>query len=104
VDPRWGSTGLQDLLTVLQDGPCRGAHLITWWRSARRFRDDLGPDGRDDIAGLVALNVAAPDLSELVGRDLGWRPRSNRALLVDRHLDTTTLFIPFVRVRRGETR
>lgn len=104
VDPRWGSTGQQDLLTVLQDGPSRGAHLITWWRVPRRFRDDLGPDGRDDVAGLVALNVTAPDLTGLVGQDLGWHPRPNRALLVDRHLDTTTLFIPFVRVRRGEPR
>lgn len=105
VDPRRGSTGLQDLLAVLQEGPSRGTHLVTWWRSARRFRDDLGPEGRDDVAGLVALNVPAPDLDELVGDDLGWHPRPNRALLVDRHLDATTLFIPFVRAsRRGEAR
>jgi DNA segregation ATPase FtsK/SpoIIIE, S-DNA-T family len=105
VDPRWGSTGLQDLQTVLQEGPAHGTHLLSWWRSARRFRDDLGDRGRDDVAGLVALNVAAPDLAELTGEDLGWHPRPNRALLVDRHLDTTTLFIPFVRAqRRGESR
>jgi hypothetical protein len=105
VDPRRGSTGLQDLLTVMQEGPSRGAHLLTWWRAVRRFRDDLGPEGRDDVAGLVALNVAAPDLAELVGRDLGWQPRPNRALLVDRQLDATTLFIPFVRAgRRREAR
>jgi S-DNA-T family DNA segregation ATPase FtsK/SpoIIIE len=100
VDPRWGSTGLQDLLTVLQDGPSRGAHVLTWWRVIRRFRDDLGPDGRDGVAGLVALNVPAPDLNELVGEDLGWHPRPNRALLVDRHLDATTPFVPFVRSER----
>jgi hypothetical protein len=79
--------------------------VLTWCRSARRFRDDLGDQGRDDVAGLVALNVAAPDLADLTGEDLGWRPRPNRALLVDRHLDATTLFIPFVRARRrGESR
>lgn len=105
VDPRYGSTGLQDLLDVLQEGPARGAHLISWWRSARRFRDDLGPQGRDDVAGLVALNVPAPDLDELAGERLDWHPRPNRALLVDRHLDATTLFIPFVRAgRRREAR
>lgn len=105
VDARWGSTGLQDLGTVLQDGPVRGAHLLTWWRSARRFRDDLGADARDDVAGLVALNVPAPELAALVGQDPGWRPRPNRALLVDRQLDTTTLFIPFVRsARPGQAR
>jgi len=104
-DPRHPPTGPQDLLAVLQDGPSRGAHLLTWWRSVRRFRDDLGPQGRDDVAGLVALNVAAPDLAELTGDDLGWHPRPNRALLVDRHLDASTLFIPFVRAaRRGEAR
>jgi hypothetical protein len=105
VDPRWGSTGLEDLLTVLREGPARGSHLVSWWRSARRFRDDLGPEGRDDVAGLVALNVPAPDLDQLAGEPLDWHARPNRALLIDRQVEATTLFIPFVRAgRRREDR
>ncbi len=95
VGPPGGSTGMQDLHTVLQDGPSRGAHLLTWWRSARRLRDDLGADGRDEMAGLVALNVAAADLSDLIGTEVPWQPRPNRALLLDRHHDRMAPFIPF---------
>lgn len=97
IDPATGASGLDDLREVLQDGPSRGVHLLTWWRGVRRFREDLGPAGRDDVAGLVALNVSGADLADLVGHDLPWQPRPNRALLVDRHVDRATLFIPFVR-------
>ena len=97
-DPGTGRTGLDDLRSVLQDGPARGVHLIGWWRGIRRFTDDIGPGGREDVAGLVALNVNGRDFGSLVGAPtLDWQPRANRALFVDRHDESSTLIVPFVR-------
>lgn len=102
-DPRTGATGLEDLRTVLQEGPARGIHLVAWWRGLRRFSDDLGSGAREDVAGLVALNVNAKDLGILLGQyTLEWNPRPNRALFIDRHTDKTTLIVPFVREGRHE--
>ncbi|MEJ2577777.1 MAG: hypothetical protein P8Z68_01620, partial [Kineosporiaceae bacterium] len=97
-DPITDRTGLDDLKTVLQEGPSRNVHLIGWWRVVRRFTDDLGSSGKDDVAGLVALNVTAKDLGNLVGNYLlEWQPRQNRALFVDQHEDRTSLIVPYVR-------
>ena len=100
-DPATGSTGLDDLRAVLADGPTRGVHLIGWWRGIRRFTDDIGISGREDVAGLVALNVNGRDFGSLIGDlTLEWEPRENRALFVDRHQDRSTLIVPFVRPGR----
>lgn len=95
-------TGLEDLRTVLRQGPARGLHMLGWWRIARRFSDAIGgASGREDIACLVVLNVAGNELSSLVGdHTLGWQPRSNRALLLDRHDQRQRLIVPFVRPGR----
>jgi hypothetical protein len=46
----------------------------------------------------VALNVPVKELQNLVGQfDLHYLPRENRALLLDRHANTATLIVPFVR-------
>lgn len=97
-DPATDRTGLEDLRTVLQEGPARSVHVIGWWRVLRRFTDDLGSSGKDDVAGLVALNVTAKDLGNLLGNyTLEWQPRPNRALFIDQHEDRSTLVVPFVR-------
>jgi len=50
------------------------------------------------VACLVALNVPGNELGLALGRiNLEWRPRPNRALLVDRHDDRTQVIVPFVR-------
>ncbi|MEV0157562.1 FtsK/SpoIIIE domain-containing protein [Micromonospora sp. NPDC050686] len=92
-------SGREDLRAVLRDGPARGLHLLGWWRGLRPLADDLGgAHQRDDIACLVALNVPGADLGLYLGaHDLDWRPRPNRALLVDRHDQRTELIVPFVR-------
>jgi hypothetical protein len=47
---------------------------------------------------MVALNVAAGELSGLVGDyKIEWHARPNRALLIDRHDDKAQLIVPFVR-------
>jgi hypothetical protein len=102
-DPATGRTGLDDLRAVLADGPTRGVHLIGWWRGIRRFTDDIGISGREDVAGLVALNVNGREFGSLIGDlTLEWEPRENRALFVDRHQDRSTLIVPFVRPGRGD--
>ncbi|GAA4961544.1 FtsK/SpoIIIE domain-containing protein [Actinoplanes utahensis] len=97
-------TGLDDLRTVLRQGPGHGVHLLSWWRVARRFSDAIGGSaGREDVACLVALNVPGSELSSLLGdHTLSWQPRSNRALLLDRHDQRQRLIVPFVRPGRHD--
>jgi DNA segregation ATPase FtsK/SpoIIIE, S-DNA-T family len=92
-------SGLDDLQVLLRQGPAYGVHLLGWWRGLRRLADDLGgAHNSDDIACLVALNVPGGELGMYLGtHDLAYTPRSNRALLVDRHDQRTRLIVPFVR-------
>jgi DNA segregation ATPase FtsK/SpoIIIE, S-DNA-T family len=97
-------TGLDDLRAVLRLGPSRGVHLLSWWRIARRLSDAVGgSSGREDVACLVALNVPGNELASLVGdHTIGWQPRPNRALLIDRHDQRAQLIVPFVRPGRHD--
>ncbi|MFY1686753.1 FtsK/SpoIIIE domain-containing protein [Plantactinospora sp. WMMB782] len=91
-------SGLDDLQAMLRQGPAYGVHLLGWWRGLRRLSDDIGgSSNRDDIACLVALNVPGGELGMYLGvTDLAYTPRSNRALLVDRHDQRIRLIVPFV--------
>ena len=83
---------------MLREGPGRGVHLLSWWRGLRRFTEETGGSaGREDVAGLVFLNVPQQDVGLMLGRQADWQPRANRALLHDRHADRTTVIVPFVR-------
>ncbi|MET8199306.1 FtsK/SpoIIIE domain-containing protein [Micromonospora taraxaci] len=97
TDPGTFRSGLDDLRTLLRQGPGQGVHLLGWWRGLRRLADDLGgTQNRDDIACLVALNVPGPELALHLGtHDLAYTPRSDRALLIDRHDQRTRLIVPF---------
>jgi hypothetical protein len=84
--------------SLIRDGPTHGAHVVAWWRGASRFADQTGGSaGREDVAGLVFLNLPGGDADRLVGRPLEWRPRPNRALFHDRHTGQTTVIVPFLR-------
>jgi hypothetical protein len=102
--PHAGSrrTALDELRTVFRDGPMRGVHVLGWWRGVRRFTDDLGPGSKEDVAGLVALNVRGSDFGTSGFGDAvrEWTPRENRALFVDRSEDRVALVVPFVREGR----
>ncbi|MEV4621260.1 FtsK/SpoIIIE domain-containing protein [Asanoa sp. NPDC049573] len=80
-----------DLRAVLSRGPEHGIHLVGWWRTVARLRDDLGGPGArtDPIGGWVALDVHGPDLSSLAPQPGGpaWYPRERRALFFDRGTD-----------------
>ncbi|MGW0432696.1 FtsK/SpoIIIE domain-containing protein [Micromonospora sp. NPDC003197] len=98
-DPVTFKSGLDDLRVMLRQGPGYGVHLLGWWRGLRRLADDIGgAHNRDDVACLVALNVPGSELGMYLGvPDLAYTPRSNRALLVDRHDQRTRLIVPYVR-------
>ncbi|MEV1286026.1 FtsK/SpoIIIE domain-containing protein [Micromonospora sp. NPDC049679] len=86
---------------LLREGPGRGVHLLSWWRGLRRFTEEIGGSAaREDVAGMVFLNVPGTDVSLLLGQPVDWQPRPNRALLHDRHADRTSVIVPFVRPER----
>ncbi|MFI7543007.1 FtsK/SpoIIIE domain-containing protein [Actinoplanes sp. NPDC049599] len=88
---------LPSLRRVLREGPGRGVHLLSWWRGLRRFSEETGGSaGREDVAGLVFLNVPQQDVCMMLGKSLDWQPRENRALMHDRHADRTVTIVPFV--------
>ena len=102
--PHAGSrrNALDELRAVFRDGPMRGVHVLGWWRGVRRFTDDLGSGSKEDVAGLVALNVRGSDFATSGFGDAmrEWAPRENRALFVDRSEDRVALVVPFVREGR----
>ncbi|BAL93020.1 putative FtsK/SpoIIIE family protein [Actinoplanes missouriensis 431] len=88
---------LAGLRQLLREGPSRGAHLLSWWRGVRRFGEETGGSmGREDVAGLLFLNVPQTDVTLMLGRAVDWHPRPNRVLLHDRHTDRTVTVVPFV--------
>ncbi|MGX6603875.1 FtsK/SpoIIIE domain-containing protein [Micromonosporaceae bacterium Da 78-11] len=88
---------LPGLRQLLREGPARGVHLLSWWRGLRRFSEETGGStGREDVAGLLFLNVPQSDVSLMLGRPVDWQPRPNRALLHDRHADRTVTVVPFL--------
>jgi hypothetical protein len=99
-------TGLDDLRDVLRSGPAHGIHLLGWWRTTKRFADTIGGSaGREDVACLVALNVPTNELATVLGdHRMTWQPRHNRALLIDRHDQRSTLIVPYVRPGRHDHR
>ncbi|THV30079.1 FtsK/SpoIIIE domain-containing protein [Glycomyces paridis] len=93
-----GQKALRDLLRT---GPARGAHLLGWWRGFRRFTDDIGGSaGREDVACALVLNLPGGEIMAHFGQQFQhWNPRQGRALLIDRHADTSggRLLVPFSR-------
>ncbi len=94
---------LPALRKVLREGPGQGVHLLSWWRGLRRFTEETGGSaGREDVAGLLFLNVPQQDVSLMLGRHVDWHPRDNRALLHDRHADRSVVLVPFVQPEGDE--
>jgi DNA segregation ATPase FtsK/SpoIIIE, S-DNA-T family len=83
-----GRSGHEHLRRILNTGPERRTHVLGWWRSVGRLRDDLGgPASRTDAIGAwIALDVHGPDLSAYFPQQGGpaWYPRPWRALFFDR--------------------
>jgi hypothetical protein len=80
--------GQELLRAMLSKGPEARTHLLGWWRTVSRLRDDLGGLGArfDSIGAWVALDVHGNELSPLYPQPGGppWHPRPQRALFFDR--------------------
>lgn len=88
------------LRTLLNKGPERRTHLMGWWKTVSRLRDDLGGIGArfDAIGAWVALDVHGSELSALYPQPGGpaWHPRPQRALFFDRAIhQKPELIIPY---------
>ncbi|WP_117214695.1 FtsK/SpoIIIE domain-containing protein [Allorhizocola rhizosphaerae] len=80
--------GHELMRALLAKGAEQRVHLLAWWRSVARLRDDMGGIGArlDGIGAWVALDVHGQELSPLYPQPGGpaWHPRPQRALLFDR--------------------
>ncbi len=88
------------LRRLLAEGPEQRTHVLGWWRSVPRLRDDLGGIGArfDTIGAWVALDVQGADLAPLYPQPGGpvWYPRPRRALFFDRSVHRTPeVIIPY---------
>ncbi|GIE83958.1 FtsK/SpoIIIE domain-containing protein [Actinoplanes regularis] len=88
------------LKRMLTEGPEHRTHVLGWWRSVPRLRDDLGGAGArfDTIGAWVALDVQGGDLTPLYPQPGGpvWYPRPRRALFFDRSVHRTPeVIIPY---------
>ncbi|MEV6344906.1 FtsK/SpoIIIE domain-containing protein [Actinoplanes sp. NPDC051851] len=88
------------LRSLLAEGPERRVHVLGWWRSVPRLRDDLGGVTArfDAIGAWVALDVQGADLAPLHPLPGGpvWYPRTRRALFFDRSVHRTPeVIIPY---------
>ncbi|BCJ42615.1 cell division protein FtsK [Actinoplanes ianthinogenes] len=88
------------LKKLLGEGPEQRTHVLGWWRSVARLRDDLGGIGArfDAIGAWVALDVQGADLTPLYPQPGGpvWYPRPRRALFFDRSVHRTPeVIIPY---------
>jgi S-DNA-T family DNA segregation ATPase FtsK/SpoIIIE len=95
-----GAVYRERLRTLLATGPEDRTHVLGWWRSVARLRDDLGGAGArfDTIGAWVALDVQGGDLSPLAPQPGGpvWYPRTRRALFFDRSVHRTPeVIIPY---------
>ena len=81
-------SGHERLRMILARGPEQGVHLLGWWRTVARLRDDLGGIGArfDAIGAWVALDVHGNELAPLSPTPGGpaWYPRNRRGLFFDR--------------------
>jgi DNA segregation ATPase FtsK/SpoIIIE, S-DNA-T family len=95
-----GPSYRERLRALLADGPEQRTHVLGWWRSVARLRDDLGGVGArlDTIGAWVALDVHGAELGPLSPQPGGpvWHPRKRRALFFDRSVHRTPeVIIPY---------
>ncbi len=97
---RPGGSGHANLRRILSLGPESHTHVLGWWRSVGRLRDDLGGAGArlDAIGAWLALDVHGAELAPLYPHPGGpdWHPRPWRGLYFDRTVHRTAeVVIPY---------
>ncbi len=94
------ATPTEPLRRILHGGPERHTHVLGWWRSVARLRDDLGgvTARLDAIGAWVALDIHGAELASLSPQPGGpqWYPRPWRGLYFDRSVHRTAeTLIPY---------
>ncbi|GAA2119951.1 FtsK/SpoIIIE domain-containing protein [Kocuria atrinae] len=87
---------VEDLQTILRDGPVRGVHLLGWWSNAATLKNHLGFGGEGFIESMIMLRLDQAAVQEFLGPFVTWSVRDNRGLVADRtQLSEPTTVVPF---------
>jgi len=87
---------VEELRTLLREGPPAGRHLLGWWRVVPPFAALLGPeDAVDKLAAVAAVDVPGAQLAAVFHRPVEWRPRPGRVVLWDGPDERGVVLVPF---------
>lgn len=77
---------LDALHRIIKDGPVFKMHLVSWWNSYKSYEQHV--ESNYTIAGMtqgfVFLRASQPDVANVIGPFIEWRPAPNRLLAFDR--------------------
>jgi S-DNA-T family DNA segregation ATPase FtsK/SpoIIIE len=87
---------VDDLQTILRDGPIKSTHLIGWWSNAATFKSQIGFGGEGYVEALLMLRLDQSAVQDLLGPFVTWSVRENRGLMFDRtQLAEPMTIVPF---------
>ncbi|MGC4104885.1 MAG: FtsK/SpoIIIE domain-containing protein [Thermomicrobiales bacterium] len=87
---------IEDLQTILRDGPSQGVHLLGWWSNVATFKSHIGFGGEGFFESLIMLRVDQGSVQDFLGPFVTWSVRENRGLVSDRtQLAEPTTVVPF---------
>lgn len=96
---------VEDLQTVLRDGPTSGVHMIGWWSNAATFKSHIGFGGEGFVESLVMLRLDQGAVQDFLGPFVTWSVRDNRGLVADRtQLAEPTTIVPFAPLSQRDSK
>lgn len=96
---------VEDLQTVLRDGPTSGVHTIGWWSNAATFKSHIGFGGEGFVESLVMLRLDQGAVQDFLGPFVTWSVRDNRGLVADRtQLTEPTTIVPFAPLSQRDSK
>lgn len=96
---------VEDLQTVLRDGPTSGVHTIGWWSNAATFKSHIGFGGEGFVESLVMLRLDQGGVQDFLGPFVTWSVRDNRGLVADRtQLAEPTTIVPFAPLSQRDSK
>ncbi|UKA53422.1 hypothetical protein LFT45_17095 [Arthrobacter sp. FW305-BF8] len=96
---------VEDLQTILRDGPAQSTHFLGWWSSGATYKSHIGFGGDGYFDALLLLRMDQAAAQGLLGPFVRWSVRDNRGLLMDRaHLAEPTVVVPFAPLTPGDSK
>ena len=87
---------VDDLQTILCDGPIKSTHLIGWWSNAATFKSQIGFGGGGYVEALLMLRLDQSAVQDLLGPFVTWSVRENRGMMSDStQLAEPVTIVPF---------